>query len=344
MTASVIRKQVRLPVSVAFGVVMQGIRIRLGRSIVTLMGVMLGIAFLMSILTGQTVRQGVGRETAARIELGRMMSFLTAEIGPVSERTLGVVAVGPLNDPERRLVARLRELGAAGLQWSGAVPAEYPAGWIKPVAAGEVGVGTAAVLVMGEGRVPGLDWGTVMTNAAEKVVATTRKALAVPAAGGMAVTSLEREWQPDEVEARELGARRLAFRTIWIIVISLLVTVIGIANAMLMSVTERFREIGTMKCLGALSAFIRQVFFIEASLLGVTGSVVGCLVGYGFAVLAYSLTYGFDLVGAALSMPQMAMHMLLCTVAGVVLSVVAAIYPAGVASRMMPADALRSTV
>ena len=126
--------------------------------------------------------------------------------------------------------------------------------------------------------------------------------------------------------------------------ISLLVTVIGIANAMLMSVTERFREIGTMKCLGALSAFIRQVFFIEASLLGVTGSVVGCLVGYGFAVLAYSLTYGFDLVGAALSMPQMAMHMLLCTVAGVVLSVVAAIYPAGVASRMMPADALRSTV
>ena len=342
--SSSIHKQVRLPVSVAFGVVMQGIRIRLGRSIVTLMGVMLGIAFLMSILTGQTVRQGVGRETEARIELGRVVSFLTAEVGPVSERTVGVVAVGPLNDSERRLVARLRDLGVACLQWSGAVPAGYPAGWLKPMAAGEVGAGAAVVLVMGEGRVPDLPWGAVMGTAAEKVVATTRRALAVPVTDGIVVTALEREWQADELKAREREARRMLFRTAWIIAISLLVTVIGITNAMLMSVTERFREIGTMKCLGALSAFIRQVFFIEASLLGVAGSVAGCLLGYGFAVLAYTLTYGFDLVGAALTLPQMALHMLLCTAAGVVLSVVAAIYPAGVASRMVPADALRSTV
>jgi ABC-type antimicrobial peptide transport system permease subunit len=184
----------------------------------------------------------------------------------------------------------------------------------------------------------------VMAKAEQKVVATTRKALVLPATQGILVTNLEREWQPDELDARAQQARRMAFRTIWITVISLLVTVIGIANAMLMSVTERFREIGTMKCLGALSSFIRQVFFIEASILGMAGSLAGCLLGYAFAVLAYMLTYGVDLVGAALSLPLLALHVLLCTAAGVVLSILAAIYPAGVASRMVPANALRSTV
>ena len=42
----------------------------------------------------------------------------------------------------------------------------------------------------------------------------------------------------------------------WIIILSLLVCVVGIVNAQLMAVTERFREIGTMKCLGALDRFI----------------------------------------------------------------------------------------
>jgi hypothetical protein len=51
-----IQDQVKLPVSVAFEVVMQGIRIRLGRSIVTIGGVICGIAFLMSILTGELMK------------------------------------------------------------------------------------------------------------------------------------------------------------------------------------------------------------------------------------------------------------------------------------------------
>jgi ABC-type antimicrobial peptide transport system permease subunit len=113
---------------------------------------------------------------------------------------------------------------------------------------------------------------------------------------------------------------------------------------MLMSVTERFREIGTMKCLGALSSFIRRVFFIEASLLGAIGSLLGSLCGALFAVGAYSLTYGGGLVLSSLSLPMLLLQALLAVVAGVGLSVVAAIYPAGVASRMVPATALRSTI
>ena len=50
---------------------------------------------------------------------------------------------------------------------------------------------------------------------------------------------------------------------------------VGIINAMLMSVTERIREIGTMKCLGALDAFILKIYFIEAALQGLIGTAMG---------------------------------------------------------------------
>ena len=51
-----IGKQVRLPMHTAVQIAMQGIKIRLGRAIVTISGVVLGIAFLMSILTGNVIR------------------------------------------------------------------------------------------------------------------------------------------------------------------------------------------------------------------------------------------------------------------------------------------------
>ena len=69
----------------------------------------------------------------------------------------------------------------------------------------------------------------------------------------------------------------------WVVVISLLVTVIGITNALLMSVTERFKEIGTMKCLGALSGFIRQLFLIESMFIGLVGSLAGIVIGIGLS-------------------------------------------------------------
>ena len=50
----------------------------------------------------------------------------------------------------------------------------------------------------------------------------------------------------------ETTEKGISTKDIWLIVMSLIVCVVGIANSMLMAVTERFREIGTMKCLGAL--------------------------------------------------------------------------------------------
>lgn len=58
----------------------------------------------------------------------------------------------------------------------------------------------------------------------------------------------------------------------WIIILSLLVCVVGIVNAQLMAVTERFREIGTMKCLGALDRFILRLFILESGMQGLAGA------------------------------------------------------------------------
>ena len=70
-----------------------------------------------------------------------------------------------------------------------------------------------------------------------------------------------------------------AARLNWLVALSLAVCVVGITNSMLMSVTERFREIGTMKCLGALSQFIVKIFMIEAIAMGAIASSMGWLVG-----------------------------------------------------------------
>src|SRR5439155_17191330 len=74
-------------------------------------------------------------------------------------------------------------------------------------------------------------------------------------------------------------------RQVWLVVMSLIVCTVGITNSMLMSVTERFKEIGTMKCLGAMDGFIVKLFLLEAGFLGVVASVVGWVVGYGATVL-----------------------------------------------------------
>lgn len=346
-----IGEQVRLPLSVAFGVVLQGIRIRFGRSVVTILGVVFGIAFLMSILTGQALRRGVAQEDALRAEVLRMRNFLAAEMGPPGERTLGVILLGDLNAPERRLLQRLEGEGITALRWVGMNGATLDETVFNRLEAAEVprqelGREASAIMLMGEGALPALDWGEILAGMRQRVVAPTRLGVEPEVPGEVAVVALERAMRPDEIERQAAEARRNAFRDTWIVVISLLVTVIGISNAMLMSVTERFREIGTMKCLGALSSFVRSMFLIESALMGISGGIIGCLGGLSFSLLAYSVTYGFGLTflsfGAEIG--RLSLYLLFSLLAGVVLSVLAALYPASVASRMVPANALRSNV
>lgn len=126
----------------------------------------------------------------------------------------------------------------------------------------------------------------------------------------------------------------------WIVFLSLLVCVVGIVNAQLMSVTERFREIGTMKCLGALDGFVVKIFIIEATLQGLVGASAGAILGMFFSLITGILRFGMvSFTSAAWS--AIFGSMALAVLIGTLLSLFGALYPALVAARMEPVEAMR---
>ena len=126
----------------------------------------------------------------------------------------------------------------------------------------------------------------------------------------------------------------------WIIILSLLVCVVGIVNAQLMAVTERFREIGTMKCLGALDRFILRLFILEASMQGLAGAGAGALAGALFAMLNGILRLGFVAV-TSVSWISVIVSVLIAIGIGCLLSLLGVLYPALIAARMQPVEAMR---
>ncbi len=347
MTRDRIQEQVKLSPRVALEVVLQGIKIRFGRSLVTISGVALGIAFLMSIFTGQAIKEGVEQEETLRADVNRMKSFLTAEMGPLAQRKIGIIQVGSLSTLETRLVRNfVEDSDVAELRWA---PYETSAQVpdienIQQVSLEQVGEDVSSIIVLGE-RSGDLDLALseILASARQQVVADTRRDRQLQNLPAEPVM-LQQELRPEEVQEKQAQQAKQEFRNWWILIISLLVTVIGISNAMLMSVTERFREIGTMKCLGALSSFIRQIFLIESSLVGLIGAVAGALFGMVFSTIAYGFTYGLGLVLTSVDYPRLLLSLLISIVIGVALSVIAAIYPANFASRMVPATALRTNI
>jgi hypothetical protein len=129
-------------------------------------------------------------------------------------------------------------------------------------------------------------------------------------------------------------------RTLWLVAVSLLVCIVGIANAMLMSVTERFKEIATMKCLGATDGFIMINFILESAMQGLAGGIVGAVMGMLLGTLRSSTNYGFIAIEniPLLVMTEMALASI---VVGILISILAAVYPAWVAARLAPLEAMR---
>ena len=127
----------------------------------------------------------------------------------------------------------------------------------------------------------------------------------------------------------------------WLAILSLIVCVVGIVNAQLMAVTERFREIGTFKCLGALNSFVVRIFVLEGIYQGIFGGLVGSVLGILVATLSLTLKLGWS---AIVFWPALKM---LFTIAwalllAALLSLLGVMYPALVAARMEPAVALRA--
>jgi putative ABC transport system permease protein len=126
----------------------------------------------------------------------------------------------------------------------------------------------------------------------------------------------------------------------WIVVLSLIVCVVGIVNAQLMAVTERFKEIGTMKCLGALNRFILRLFLLEAGMQGLVGALAGALLGAFFALFNDLVRFG-GVALTALPWSDVGISILTAAAVGCGLSLAGVLYPAIIAARMQPVEAMR---
>ena len=115
--------------------------------------------------------------------------------------------------------------------------------------------------------------------------------------------------------------------------ISLLVGGIGVMNIMLVSITERTREIGTRKALGAKNSSIRLQFIIESMILCLIGGVLGIVLGFALGAVAASM------LGYVAAAPVTAI--LGSVVFSMVIGVFFGYYPANKAAKLDPIEALR---
>ena len=128
-----------------------------------------------------------------------------------------------------------------------------------------------------------------------------------------------------------LGTMKMAVSVI--AAISLLVGGIGVMNIMLVSVTERTREIGTRKALGATNGSIRVQFIVESVIICLIGGVLGILAGLGLGAA------GANLLGYAAA--PSAGVIFIAVAFSMAIGVFFGYYPANKAARLDPIEALR---
>ncbi len=116
--------------------------------------------------------------------------------------------------------------------------------------------------------------------------------------------------------------------------ISLIVGGIGIVNVMMLTVTERIKEIGVMKAVGATRGDIQMLFMLESGLLGLVSGLIGITIGAGVSILISALG-DFPI---AVTWTSLAVGLIF----GVITTTAAGVYPANRASRLDPVEALRA--
>ena len=146
-----------------------------------------------------------------------------------------------------------------------------------------------------------------------------------------------------ETRTAQAGAQLQSFRIalLFFAGTALFVGAFLVFNALSMTVLERTRELGMLRALGATRAMVSRSVVLEALVLGVFGSVLGVLFGYGMAkglVYLFGKAYRFEISSLYLSPFALAS----AVVVGIVVTVLAALYPAVRAGRVSPVEAMRA--
>jgi putative ABC transport system permease protein len=188
-----------------------------------------------------------------------------------------------------------------------------------------------------------------------QITVQVNQANAVPAAENDVIRTLSDRHRIKDAGKRDFDVQSLRSRletfqqilsiltlfTASVAAISLVVGGIGVLNIMLVSVTERTREIGIRKAIGATRRAILQQFLIESVVLAGVGGVIGILIGVGLSVLgaevAPALGSTLDTFAPRVTLPSV----LLSFGISLVIGLVAGGYPANRAARLRPVEALR---
>lgn len=319
-----VQSQISLPLSKAVEIAWKNIRMRLSRSMLVTSGIVLAIAFLLAIQIGDAVAEG-------------MRGWIT--VAPTSKQFEDLRAErAKLTDELRAQRPKIRDAVSAAKE----VPAGTTPFDVRSIAGKDVdelrtelgsnmpdtkkltGLLTSDESFRGTFKA-WLDKERALRDITQRATEPDQLQALLDAQGV--------KTNPDDVKASKLQQR-------WLLGLALLVAFVGILNAMLMSVTERFREIGTMKCLGALDSFIVKLFLIESLFQGIVGTVIGVTLGLAVSLFMAWATYGHF---AFLNMPwgDVGMAVLYSAVVGVFLTVAGAIFPAYQAARMHPIEAMR---
>jgi len=126
--------------------------------------------------------------------------------------------------------------------------------------------------------------------------------------------------------------------------LALAVATLGIINTLVMAILERRREIGVLKALGAADSDVKQLFFVEAGVMGLAGGVLGVFFGW---LIGRTLTLGTNIYLKRQDLPGVEISAVPWWLIGgaigfaVFVSLVAGLYPASRAAKLNPVDALR---